>query len=137
VQKPVLARVAPLQVTWIGSTIATLALLPFAPALVHEAASAPAGALAWTLYLGAVPTALGFAGYAYALPRTSAGRMAALAYLIPVVAVLLGWAVLGEAPSAAVAAGGGLCLAGVALARTGTLTSRARRSRPGGARPRA
>jgi len=43
--------------------------------------------------------------------------MAALAYLIPVVAIVLGWAVLGERPAWLAAAGGGLCLAGVALAR--------------------
>ena len=44
------------------------------------------------VYLGVVPTALGFATWAFALRRTSAGRMASLAYLIPVVAILLGWA---------------------------------------------
>ena len=43
--------------------------------------------------------------------------MASLAYLIPVVAILLGWAVLGETPPWPAAVGGALCLAGVALAR--------------------
>jgi len=117
VQKPVLARVPALQVTWIGCAAATVACLPFAPALLHEAGGAGAGTAAWVVYLGAVPTALGFATWSFALRRTSAGRMAALAYLIPVVAIVLGWAVLGERPAWLAAAGGGLCLAGVALAR--------------------
>ena len=47
----------------------------------------------------------------------TAGRLASLAYLIPVVTVLLAWALLGETPPALAAAGGALCLAGVALAR--------------------
>jgi drug/metabolite transporter (DMT)-like permease len=67
-----------------------------------------------------VPTAIGFATWTFALRRTSAGRMAALAYLIPVVAILLGWAVLDETPPWLAAVGGVLCLAGVWLARRGT-----------------
>jgi drug/metabolite transporter (DMT)-like permease len=117
VQKPVLARVPALQVTWIGCAAATVACLPFAPALVREAGGAGTGTMAWIVYLGAVPTALGFATWSLAFRRTSAGRMAALAYLIPVVAIVLGWVVLGERPARLAAAGGGMCLAGVALAR--------------------
>ena len=45
--------------------------------------------------------------------------MASLAYLIPVVAILLGWALLGETPPWLAAVGGALCLAGVYLARRG------------------
>ena len=43
--------------------------------------------------------------------------MAALAYLIPVVAIVLGWAVLDEVPARLAVLGGALCLAGVYLAR--------------------
>jgi drug/metabolite transporter (DMT)-like permease len=117
VQKPVLARVPPFQVTWIGCAAATIACLPFTPALVSQAGDADGGALAWTVYLGAVPTALGFATWSFALRRTSAGRLGSLTYLAPIVAIVLGWAVLGERPPWLAVAGGGLCLAGVAVAR--------------------
>jgi drug/metabolite transporter (DMT)-like permease len=117
VQKPVLARVSAFQMVWLGSTAATIACLPFAPTLAREAAHADATAIAWTIYLGAVPTALGFALWAFALHRTSAGRMGAVTYLVPVVAIALGWAMLGETPPALAAAGGALCLAGVYAAR--------------------
>jgi drug/metabolite transporter (DMT)-like permease len=40
-----------------------------------------------------------------------------MTYLVPPVAVLLGWALLGEAPPWLAAVGGALCLGGVALAR--------------------
>ncbi len=117
VQKPVLARVPPFQVTWIGCAAATIACLPFAPALAAQAGSAGGGAVGWTVYLGAVPTALGFATWSFALRRTSAGRMGSLTYLAPVVAIALGWAVLSERPPWPALAGGGLCLVGVAVAR--------------------
>jgi drug/metabolite transporter (DMT)-like permease len=117
VQKPVLARVGAFEVTWIGCAAATLGCLPFAPTLATEAAGAGAGAIGWTIYLGLVPTALGFATWTFALRRTSAGRMGSVLYLVPVVATVLGWALLGETPPWLAAVGGALCLAGVYLAR--------------------
>jgi drug/metabolite transporter (DMT)-like permease len=116
-QKSVLARVSPLQVTWLGCVAATIACLPFAPALVSDLDDAGAAGIGWIVYLGLVPTALGFAAYAFALRRMTAGRLASITYLIPVVAILLGWALLGETPPALAVAGGALCLAGVYLAR--------------------
>jgi drug/metabolite transporter (DMT)-like permease len=117
IQKPILARVPPLQVTWLGCAAGTIVCLPFAPTLVSELGRADATAIGWVVYLGLAPTALGFATWAYALRRMSAGRLASLAYLIPVVAILLGWGLLGETPPWLAALGGALCLAGVALAR--------------------
>ena len=122
IQKPVLARVSPFQVTWLGCVAGTVACLPFAPALATEVAQARPAAVGWTIYLGAVPTALGFTTWAFALRRATAGRTASLNYLIPVVAVVLGWAVLGQTPPWLAVAGGALCLLGVYLAR--------RRARP-------
>jgi drug/metabolite transporter (DMT)-like permease len=117
IQKPVLARVSPLQLTWLGCLAGTLVCLPFAPTLVSELDDAGASGIGWMVYLGVAPTALGFATWAYALRRMSAGRLASLAYLIPVVAILLGWALLDETPPWLAAVGGALCLAGVYLAR--------------------
>lgn len=117
VQKPALKRVTSFQVTWLGVVAATVACLPFAPVLASEAPRAGVSAIAWTVYLGAVPTALGFATWSFALRRTSAGRTASLNYLIPVVAIVLGWSLLGEAPPALALVGGILCIAGVYVAR--------------------
>jgi drug/metabolite transporter (DMT)-like permease len=117
IQKPVLARVSPLQVTWLGCAAGTIACLPFTPGLVHDISTAGTRATVGMIYLGLVPTALGFATWAYALKRMNAGRLASLAYLIPVVAILLGWAILDETPPALAALGGALYVVGVAIAR--------------------
>lgn len=118
VQKVALARASAFQVTWLGCLAATVACLPFVPALWNEADRV--SSLAWVAYLGALPTALGFATWSFALSRASAGRVASLNYLIPVVAIILAWAYLGERPPAVAIGGGALCLMGVYLARRRT-----------------
>ena len=119
IQKVALGRATAFQVTWLGCVAATLASTPFAPTLASEIAGGNARAITWTAYLGAMPTALGFATWSFALSRASAGRVAALNYLIPVVAILLGWAYLGERPPTIALLGGSLCLVGVYVARRG------------------
>ncbi|MEA2297525.1 MAG: hypothetical protein QOF77_461 [Solirubrobacteraceae bacterium] len=116
-QKPLLERTSGLQITFLACVIGMVACLPFAPALIRELGHARGAAIAWTVYLGAVPTAIGFTTWAYALKRTSAGRMGATTYLVPPLAILLGWVMLGETPPALALAGGLLCLAGVSLTR--------------------
>ena len=116
-QKPLLARSSALGVTLVACTIGALACLPFAAELARDAARADSGTLAWAVYLGVFPTAVGFSTWAYALARTSAGRMAATTYLVPPLAILLGWLALGEVPPVLALAGGLLCLAGVYITR--------------------
>jgi drug/metabolite transporter (DMT)-like permease len=116
-QKPVLREATPLAVTWLACLVGAVGCLPFAPALVGELGHAPGGAVAWMSYLGLFPTAIGFLTWAYALSHTSAGRMGSTTYLVPPVALILGWLALGEVPALLALPGGVLCLAGVALAR--------------------
>ena len=117
-QKPVLRHASPLSVTWLACTIGAISCLPYAGSLVHGMGHAGGSTIAWMIYLGLAPTAAGFVLWAYALARTTAGRMGSTTYLVPPLALLFGWAFLGEVPPALVFPGGALCLAGVALART-------------------
>ena len=103
--------------TWIACTVATIACLPLAPVLVHDLQTRTAASIAWTVYLGAFPTAVGFVLWAYALKRTTAGRLGSLTYLAPPIAILLGWAILDETPPGLALVGGALCLGGAILAR--------------------
>lgn len=116
-QKPLLARVSALQLTWLACMVGAVTCLPFAGALVHDVSNAHTSALGWVLYLGVAPTALGFVAWAFALSHTTAGRMGSTTYLVAPIAILLGWLLLGETPPHLALAGGALCLAGVAFAR--------------------
>ncbi len=121
-QKPLLERSSGLGITLLACAIGAAVCLPFSADLLREAARADRATLAWAVYLGIFPTAVGFSTWAYALARTSAGRMGATTYLVPPLTILMGWLALGEAPPALALAGGLLCLAGVAITR--------RRARP-------
>lgn len=116
-QKPVLRRVPALQVTWICCAIGALVCLPFAPVLLRELRAAPVAGIGWMLFLGAFPTAVAFTTWAYALARGSAGRVVAMAYLVPPITIVMSWLILSESPPALAVVGGAICLAGVYLAR--------------------
>jgi drug/metabolite transporter (DMT)-like permease len=127
-QKPLLERTSALQVTFLACVVGAVACLPFGPGLVREVGEASTPALVWAVYLGVFPTAIGFTTWAYALRRTSAGRMGATTYLVPPLAILIAWAMLGETPPALAFAGGALCLAGVTVTRGARLPRRAGRA---------
>lgn len=112
-QKPLLAHNSALVVTWLGCMIGVVVCLPFAPQLVQQLGDADTGTIAWTVYLGALPTALAFTTWAYALARSTAGQLGAMTYLVAPCAVLMGWLFLGEVPQWLALTGGALCLAGV------------------------
>ena len=118
-QKPLLREISALQVTFLACAVGAVVCLPFVVQLADELPSAPAESVAWAIYLGVFPTALAFTTWAYALARTSAGRMGALTYLVPPIAILLGWALLDEVPPGLAIVGGALCLAGVIWTRRG------------------
>jgi drug/metabolite transporter (DMT)-like permease len=129
-QKPALGSATPLQVTTFGCFTGAVVCLPFAGQLVSEAAAAPASATLNMVYLGVFPTALAFTTWAYALARTTAGRMGATTYAVPALVVLMSWLALGEVPGLFTLAGGVLCLAGVAVSRSRARTVAAPRTAP-------
>jgi drug/metabolite transporter (DMT)-like permease len=118
-QKPVLARVSPVALTWAACIAGTVACLPFAPALVHELRAAPASSTLLVVFLGVGPTAIAFSTWAYALSRSTMARQGATTYLVPPLVIALSWLTLGEVPGLAAMAGGVVCLCGVALTRRG------------------
>ncbi len=117
-QKPLVGRLPALEVTWLACTIGAVACLPFAPELIRDVDAAGGSAIVWIVYLGAFPTAVAFTTWAYALARSTAGRLASTIYLVPPITIVLGWALLDEIPPVVALGGGALCLLGVAVSRT-------------------
>ena len=119
-QKPLLRRLPALQVTFTACAMGAVCCLPWTGTLVDELGSAPAGSIAGIVYLGAVPTALAFSTWAYALSRMDAGKLGVTTYVVPPLVILLGWLLLDEVPPALALVGGAICLAGVGLSRRRT-----------------
>lgn len=82
--------------------------------------------LAW-LFLVVFGSLVGFTAYIWLLGVTSIAKAGTYAYVNPVVAVFLGWAILGEPVTARTLVAAAVILAGVALVN---LTSPSRPSRP-------
>jgi len=116
-QKPALRRLPNRQVTFLGCATGMVACLPFAGALVSDIQSAPLQSLLGVVYLGAIPTALAFSTWAYALSRMPASQLGVSTYLVPPLAIVFGVIAFAEVPVPLAIAGGVLCLVGVALSR--------------------
>jgi drug/metabolite transporter (DMT)-like permease len=116
-QKRVLRRLPPLQVTAAACAIGAVCLLPWAGPLVSDLGAASGASIAGMVYLGAVPTAIAFSTWAYALSRMDAGTLGITTYLVPPLVILMGWLLLDEVPPGLAFVGGAVCLAGVAVSR--------------------
>jgi len=97
--------------------IGALACSPFAGQLVHDLSRAPVASILGAVYLGAVPTALAFSTWAYALSRMPAGQLGVTTYVVPTIVVVFAFLFFGEIPGVLAIVGGVVCLVGVALSR--------------------
>ena len=116
-QKPLVARLPAVQVTWLACTIGAVVCLPFAGQLVDDTRSASAADIWWVVYLGIFPTAIAFTTFAYALRTMSASNLGVTTYLVPPITIVMGWLFLSETPPTMAYVGGVLALVGVSLAR--------------------
>ncbi|WP_341976568.1 DMT family transporter [Microbacterium sp. LTA6] len=103
--------------TWLGAIVGTIALLPWVGRLVSDLQTAPLDATLWVVYLGIFPTAIAFTTWAYVLQRSTAGQTSATTYVVPAIAILMSWMILGEVPTLMMFIGGALCLLGVLVTR--------------------
>jgi drug/metabolite transporter (DMT)-like permease len=116
-QKPLLARVPGLEVTFLACLIGAAVCLPFSADLVSTTRAASVQTILLVAYLGIFPTAIAFSTWAWALSRSNAGSLALTTFLVPVIATAMGWLMLDELPAPAAYLGGALCIVGVVLTR--------------------
>jgi drug/metabolite transporter (DMT)-like permease len=114
-QKPLLARLTAFDVTAWSTWLGTAALLVFAPGLVRTLAVAPPSALLAGVYLGVFPAALANGLWAFVLAHVPAARASSWIFLVPPIAMGMGWLLLGETLTPAAIAGGTVALLGVAI----------------------
>lgn len=113
--KPLLRRYTGLEVACYAMWSGTVFLLPLAPAALRAVATAPAGAVWSALYLGLLPSALGFVVWGHAVARLPIAVSTAALYLVPPVAIVIAFCWLGELPHWIEILGGGISICGVVL----------------------
>lgn len=133
----------PLLRTYTGLEVATYAMvagaITTAPLLLFDTSSltsASAGAWAAGIYLGLLPSALGFVLWGYAVARLPVAASTSLLYLVPAVALLIAFVWLGEVPLSAELLGGAVVVIGVlGLTQGDRLLQQMRRTHRGGQHP--
>jgi drug/metabolite transporter (DMT)-like permease len=124
-QKVALRHASSVQVTTFGCLVGAIATLPFAAQFASQLGTAPASATLNVIYLGLFPTTIGFTTWAYALARTTSGKMGATTYAVPALVIIMSWLILGQVPRWLTIVGGIGCLAGVAVSRSRSRTPKA------------
>jgi drug/metabolite transporter (DMT)-like permease len=138
-QKPLLGRYRPLEITCYSIWLGTLCLGVFVPGASQAVREASLTSTSAVVYLGVFPAALAFFSWAYVLARMPASRAAAFLFLVPGIAVVVAYLWLNETPAWTSLVGGTLALAGVATTTAGERDSRRRwrrrklRAQPGAA----
>jgi drug/metabolite transporter (DMT)-like permease len=123
-QKPLLARYSPLEVTCYSMWSGTVLALPLAPSLINDLPHAGTGPVLAVVFLGAGSSALGFVAWASAQSRIPVAAATNSLNLVPFLAIGLGFVLLGETVHPLAVVGGVIALGGVAVSRS---TPRGRR----------
>ncbi len=116
--KPLLRRYSGVEVACYAMWAGTAFLLPLAPAAVHGVLTAPASDTASVVFLGVLPSAVGFVVWGYAVARNSVATATAALYLVPVVALAVAYVWLREIPTWIDIVGGAVSIGGVVLIRS-------------------
>ena len=131
-QRPLFARYSGLQIVTYSVFFALICFLPFGWSAFVRSAQVPPSQLLSAVFLGVVPTSLGYWAWAETnrhLPVEVAG---AFLYLVPAVVLILAWLLLGERLAFSSLAGGILVVTGVVLVqrRRSPVPQLSRRSTP-------
>lgn len=117
-QRPLFARIDPLTVTASVLLAGAIALLPFLPRGISQFATASADARGAVIFLAIAPAAIGQVSWSYAIRHYGAARAGQFLYLIPPLATLIAWLVLGDRPLLTTVLGGLATITGVVIVNT-------------------
>jgi drug/metabolite transporter (DMT)-like permease len=126
-QRPLLRTYRGIEVATYSMVAGTAMMVPFVPLAWSSLARASGSGWAGAVYLGLIPSALGFVLWGFAATHLPTATVTSLLYLVPPVAVLIAWIWLHEVPTRVELGGGMLVLGGVVIVTRGPAVAAARR----------
>lgn len=120
---PSSALASGLQMLWAGVFLASFGLLRGEWATL-DVAQVTAKSWGGLVYLVLFPSLIGYSAYTWILKVSTPAKVGTYAYVNPVVAVALGWALAGEAVTGRMLGAAGVIVAGVALITFGKVAKR-------------
>jgi drug/metabolite transporter (DMT)-like permease len=115
-QKPLLNRYKPMEVTCYCLWSGTVAMFPFGFSVFEKMSSVSPEYTITVIYLGIFPAAMAYLCWSTVLSNMDASKAASFLYAVPVVAILMGWLGLNELPSPVSLMGGAIAVSGVIYA---------------------
>jgi drug/metabolite transporter (DMT)-like permease len=116
-QKPMLGRFGALELTTRSIWCGTLLLSVFLPELASTVRNAPLSSTLVVVFLGVGPSCFAYLAWAYIVSKMSVSRAVGFLYLVPALALGIGFLILGETPGLLALAGGAVTILGVILVR--------------------
>ncbi|MFD0693167.1 DMT family transporter [Paenibacillus sp. GCM10027628] len=113
-QKPLLQKYRPIEVTTYAVLSGTVFMLPFSNHFIEGIQHAPIAHTMVIIYLGVFPGALAYLSWSYALSNVQASSVSSFLFLVPLLTLGIAWFWLSEIPTVYTWIGGILILAGVA-----------------------
>jgi len=114
-QKKLLKKFKAIELVCLSIFSAALIQIVFLPSLISELSRASFLSISLGIYLGIFPAALAYLGYTIALTRFSMVKANTSLFIMPFLALLMGWVILGERLSLLGIMGGILALLGPVL----------------------
>ncbi len=117
-QRPLLKRYRPIEVSSYAIWGGSLCLLPFGTGFIEQIPTAGLSATAAVVYLGIFPAAVANLCWSSVLKIIPAARAASFLYAVPVVTLCIGFLLLKEMPPPVSLAGGAIAIGGVFFANS-------------------
>ncbi len=117
--KPLLRRYTGVEVATYSMVVGVVLTIPFLGFAWGDIVSTSGNAWWAAVYLGLVPSALGFVMWGYTVARLPVATSTSLLYLVPAVAIVIAYVWLGERPVWAELFGGLVVIVGVATVTLG------------------
>jgi drug/metabolite transporter (DMT)-like permease len=115
-QKPLLKRYTPIEVTMYTIWVATILMFPFGLGIFQAVQSSNIESTIAVIYLGIFPTVIALLCWSEVLSRIEVSKASVFFYIVPLVTIVIGFLWLKEIPSLFSCIGGIITITGVIIA---------------------